>query len=385
MLLAGIRVVSVSTIALVSVGVIIGSANLGYLFQNGKQRGILEEVVVGIVISLLLALVFDLVIVAHRPAPDAVEHHRRRLLRRSATPAASPASPARGVGGGRCPMNLLLSALAWIVDPANWVPGSQSPLPIQDRLIEHLIYTAVAIVIAGLIALAARLLHRPHRQGAAVVIAFTGSMRALPTLGVLFFLLMVFGYVMSYDRAPIVGATIAFVILAIPSMLAGAYSGLESVDRQTIDAARANGMTEWQILTQVEIPLALPLIVGGIRASVLQVVATVTIASYAGLGGLGRIITSRHRAQRLRSDPRRGHPGHRPRARARRALRPRSNAPRPRKGWPTATPDGAHDTHSLHHQHAHQRVRRREYTMITTHRRVKLRLARSRPRPPPSP
>ena len=64
MLLAGIRVVSVSTIALVSVGVIIGSANLGYLFQNGKQRGILEEVVVGILISLLLALVFDLVILS---------------------------------------------------------------------------------------------------------------------------------------------------------------------------------------------------------------------------------------------------------------------------------------------------------------------------------
>ncbi|WP_375426094.1 ABC transporter permease [uncultured Friedmanniella sp.] len=61
-LLAGIRVVSVSTIALVSVGVIIGSANLGYLFQNGKQRGILEEVVVGIVVSLLLALFFDLLI-----------------------------------------------------------------------------------------------------------------------------------------------------------------------------------------------------------------------------------------------------------------------------------------------------------------------------------
>jgi osmoprotectant transport system permease protein len=62
-LLAGIRVVSVSTIALVSVGVIIGSANLGYLFQNGKQRGILEEVVVGILISLLLALIFDIILV----------------------------------------------------------------------------------------------------------------------------------------------------------------------------------------------------------------------------------------------------------------------------------------------------------------------------------
>lgn len=62
-LLAGIRVVSVSTIALVSVGVIIGSRNLGYLFANGKQRGILEEVSVGIIISLLLALLFDLIIV----------------------------------------------------------------------------------------------------------------------------------------------------------------------------------------------------------------------------------------------------------------------------------------------------------------------------------
>jgi osmoprotectant transport system permease protein len=62
-LLAGIRVFSVSTIALVSVGVIIGSANLGYLFQNGKQRGILEEVVVGILISLLLALIFDIILV----------------------------------------------------------------------------------------------------------------------------------------------------------------------------------------------------------------------------------------------------------------------------------------------------------------------------------
>jgi len=62
-LLAGIRVVSVSTIALVSVGIIIGSANLGTLFLNGKQRGILEEVVVGIVLSLLVALVFDIIIV----------------------------------------------------------------------------------------------------------------------------------------------------------------------------------------------------------------------------------------------------------------------------------------------------------------------------------
>jgi osmoprotectant transport system permease protein len=189
-------------------------------------------------------------------------------------------------------VNLLTGALRWIFDPANWLPGSQSPLPIQDRLAEHLAYTAIAVLIAALIALPLGFWIGHTGKGRGFVIGFTGAMRALPTLGLLFFLLMVFGYFLSYDTAPLVGATIAFVILAIPSMLAGAYSGLESVERQTIDAARANGMTEWQILTQVEIPLGLPLIVGGIRAAVLQVIATVTIASYAGLGGLGRIITS---------------------------------------------------------------------------------------------
>ncbi len=189
-------------------------------------------------------------------------------------------------------MDLLLSALRWIVDGANWQAGSRSPLPIQDRLLEHLAYTAVAVVIAALIALPLGFFIGHTGRGRQFVISFTGAMRALPTLGLLYFLLMVFGYWLSFDTAPIVGATIAFVVLAIPSMLAGAYSGLESVDRQTIDAARANGMTEWQILLKVEVPLGLPLIVGGLRSAVLQVIATVTIASYAGLGGLGRIITS---------------------------------------------------------------------------------------------
>ena len=189
-------------------------------------------------------------------------------------------------------MELFLSALRWIFDPTHWESGGRSPLPIQDRLLEHLQYTAVSVVIAAVIALPLGFWIGHTGRGRQFVIGFTGAMRALPTLGLLYFLLMVFGYWLSFDTAPIVGATIAFVVLAIPSMLAGAYAGLESVDRQTIDAARANGMTEWQILTKVEIPLALPLIIGGLRAATLQVIATVTIASYAGLGGLGRIITS---------------------------------------------------------------------------------------------
>lgn len=189
-------------------------------------------------------------------------------------------------------MRFVLEALRWIFDPAHWQSGSQSPLPLQDRLLEHLTYTFVSVAIAAAIALPLGFFIGHTGRGRQFVIAFTGSMRALPTLGLLFFLLMVFGEFVSYDTAPIVGATIAFAVLAVPSMLAGAYSGLEAVDRGTIDAARANGMTEWQILTQVEIPLGLPLIVGGVRAGTLQVIATVTIASYAGLGGLGGVITS---------------------------------------------------------------------------------------------
>jgi osmoprotectant transport system permease protein len=103
-LLAGIRIVSVSTIALVSVGVIIGSANLGYLFQNGKQRGILEEVVVGIVISMVLALVFDLVLVGIgrllMPWNQNAGAGRRAGARGSLSPGGASVPDGTTVGGG---------------------------------------------------------------------------------------------------------------------------------------------------------------------------------------------------------------------------------------------------------------------------------------------
>ncbi|WP_419819072.1 ABC transporter permease [Glaciibacter flavus] len=189
-------------------------------------------------------------------------------------------------------MNLFVNAFLWIFDPANWTPGSQSPLPIQDRLGEHLLYTFIAVLIAAAIALPLGFYIGHTGKGRQFVISFTGAMRALPTIGVLVFLTMVLGYSLVGTTANFLGTMIALVLLAIPSILAGAYSGLESVDRQTIDASRASGMTEMQILTRVEIPLSLPLIIGGLRAGVLQVIATVTIASYVGLGGLGRIISS---------------------------------------------------------------------------------------------
>lgn len=189
-------------------------------------------------------------------------------------------------------MDLILSALAWLVDPANYVPGSRTPLPIQDRLGEHLLYTFLSVALACLIALPLGFYIGHTGRGRQFVISFTGGMRALPTLGLLMALAVIVGFSVPFSQTAFIASIISFVILAIPSTLAGAYAGVESVDRETIDAARANGMTELQILTRVEIPLALPLIIGGVRASVLQVIATAVIASYISLGGLGRIINS---------------------------------------------------------------------------------------------
>ncbi len=83
---------------------------------------------------------------------------------------------------------------------------------------------------------------------------------------------------------------VALMLLGMPPLLAGTYAGIASVDPLVVDAARAMGMTEAQVVLRVEMPNALPLILGGLRSATLQVVATVTVAAYASLGGLGRYL-----------------------------------------------------------------------------------------------
>lgn len=189
-------------------------------------------------------------------------------------------------------MQFFLNAIAWLFDPANYVPGSQTPLPIQDRIGEHLLYTLISVAIAAIIALPLGFYIGHTGRGRQFVIAFSGAMRALPTLGFLGALFVIIGITVRFTQAAFVASIIAFVVLAIPSILAGAYAGVESVDQEPVDAARAIGMTEMQILLNVEIPLSLPLIIGGIRSAVLQVIATVVIASYISLGGIGAIIST---------------------------------------------------------------------------------------------
>ncbi|GAA3517261.1 ABC transporter permease [Aeromicrobium panaciterrae] len=176
-------------------------------------------------------------------------------------------------------MSVLSETVDWLTDGDNWSGDAGIP----HRVVEHLGYTALTVAIAAAIAIPLGLYigHTGRLRGLAI--AVSGALRALPTLGVLTSILLITGIGLK-------PSIIALVLLALPPLLAGAYSGLEAVDRSTIDAARAIGMTETQILTKVEVPLALPLIVGGIRSATLQVVATATIAAYVGLGGLGRYL-----------------------------------------------------------------------------------------------
>lgn len=176
-------------------------------------------------------------------------------------------------------MNLVSATFDWLTDPAHW-SGADG---ITTRLLQHVGYTALTLLIASAIAIPLGLWIGHTGRFRSLAIGLSSALRAIPTLGVLTLIVLISGIGLM---PPI----IALVILAIPPLLAGAYSGLESVDRNTIDAARAMGMTEGQILRKVEIPLAAPLLIGGIRSAALQVIATATVAAYVALGGLGRYL-----------------------------------------------------------------------------------------------
>ncbi|MCM3778506.1 ABC transporter permease [Microbacterium hydrocarbonoxydans] len=175
-------------------------------------------------------------------------------------------------------MNLFAEAFAWMFAPEQWTGNYALP----TLLGQHLALTAISVLIAAAIALPIGWLIGHTGKGREIAVAVSGAARAIPAFGLLILLVLLLG-VLRIPEA----AVITFVLLAIPSLLAGAYTGLEAIDRRVVDAAKSMGMTGWQVFWKVEVPLGMPLLVGGIRSALLQVIATVTIAAYVNLGGLG--------------------------------------------------------------------------------------------------
>jgi osmoprotectant transport system permease protein len=176
-------------------------------------------------------------------------------------------------------LSFLRFAWEWLTRAQQWHGAGGIPA----RLLEHLEYTGLALVIAALIALPLGVLIGHTGRAGFAVISVANFARALPTLG-----LLVLAYVVT------AGSSAAWLVplaaLAIPPILVNAYEGVLGVPPEVKDAARGMGMTGPRILRQVEIPIALPLILLGLRTAAIQVVATATLAAYIGLGGLGRYI-----------------------------------------------------------------------------------------------
>jgi osmoprotectant transport system permease protein len=173
---------------------------------------------------------------------------------------------------------------AWFGDPVTWT----GPNGIPARLLEHLWVSAAALAACVAIGLPLGLYigHTGRAAGAVVGIANIG--RAVPSLGLMgiaFLLLLPLG--LAIGPLP---AIIALTLLGIPPILVNAHAGLREVDRDLVEAARGMGMREREVLWRLEVPIALPVILAGVRTSAVQIVATATLAAAIGGGTLGQLI-----------------------------------------------------------------------------------------------
>ncbi|MFJ6788493.1 ABC transporter permease [Streptomyces angustmyceticus] len=180
-------------------------------------------------------------------------------------------------------MNTLSAVWTWLTTAANW-SGENG---VWHRLEQHLVLTFSCLVISALIALPVALILGHLGRGGALAINLANIGRAVPTFAVLVLLLLT--PLGRHGQWPTI---IALVLFAIPPLLTNAYVGMREVDRSVVRAARGMGMTGAQLVWRVEVPLAFPLILTGIRIAAVQLVATATLAALVGGGGLGRIITA---------------------------------------------------------------------------------------------
>ncbi|MGW4194705.1 ABC transporter permease [Streptomyces sp. NPDC005004] len=180
-------------------------------------------------------------------------------------------------------MSTLAAAWDWLADPAHW-SGEDG---VWHRLLQHLVLTVVCLVVSCLIALPVALVLGHIGKGGALAVNISNVGRAVPTFAVLVLLLLT--PVGKWGEGPTV---VALVLFAVPPLLTNAYVGMREVDRGVVQAAKGMGMTGRQVLVRAEVPLALPMILNGVRIAAVQLVATATVAALAGGGGLGRIITA---------------------------------------------------------------------------------------------
>lgn len=181
-------------------------------------------------------------------------------------------------------IDFLGQVVAWFADSANWLGSSG----ILNRLREHVQITAAATAASAILAIppAVWLAHR--RIGGTFVVAFVNIGRAIPSFAiVVLFLPISIRLGLGIGFWP---TFLALLFLAVPPMFTNAYTGVAEVDPDLVEASRGMGMTDREVLSSVELPMASPVILAAGRVAAVQVVATATLGALVGWGGLGRFI-----------------------------------------------------------------------------------------------
>ena len=176
-------------------------------------------------------------------------------------------------------MKFLGDVVTWFTTSSHWHGTNGIP----HRVEEHVLMSAAAVVAALVVALPPSLLLGHLRKFGALAVNLSNVGRAIPSFAVLVFSVQIVG----------IGAQPAFIalfVLAVPPLVTNGYVGMAGVDEEIRDSARGMGMTGWQSISRIELPVALPVILAGVRTAAVQVVATASLAALVAWGGLGRYI-----------------------------------------------------------------------------------------------
>jgi osmoprotectant transport system permease protein len=183
-------------------------------------------------------------------------------------------------------VNIVEATIAWLLDPVQW----SGPAGIPTRLLEHVALSGVSLLLAIAVAVPAGIWIGHTGRFASFAVNLANLGRALPTLAVIGLVLPITAAIdpqLGFRIYPIVTA---MVVLAIPPILVNSQAGIAGVDRDLVEAARAMGMREGQVVRRLELPLGAAAILTGIRSAAVQVVATTTLGAIFGAGGLGRYL-----------------------------------------------------------------------------------------------
>jgi osmoprotectant transport system permease protein len=183
-------------------------------------------------------------------------------------------------------MDIVTVTIAWLTDPAHW----QGPDGVPNRLVEHIFLSGLSLAIALAIALPVGLWVGHTGRFSSVAINLANLGRALPSLAVISIVLPITAAIDPQAGFLFYPTLVAMVILAIPPILVNAFAGVTGVERELVESARGMGMRERQILFGVEIPVAIPVIVAGVRLAAVQIIATATLGAIFAFGGLGRFL-----------------------------------------------------------------------------------------------